>query len=117
MQKSHQAMLRRTIIIRIGAYSRFMRETKNHPKLQGLSIPARGKALAKMYRALPQAEAEALKARASATSAPRRIQKLAMVREPSQYNLFVKKHMAELQGPIPERLKAVAKLWNAQKSV
>ncbi|CUG93536.1 kinetoplast DNA-associated protein, putative [Bodo saltans] len=100
MQKSHQAMLRRTIIIRIGAYSRFMRETKNHPKLKGLSIPARGKALAKLYHELSPAEAEALKARANATSAPRRVQKPPVTRMPTDYNLFVRRHIT---APLREK--------------
>jgi hypothetical protein len=108
-------MLRRTIVARVGAFSRFMRETKNHPNLQGLSIPARGKALGKMYRELSKADLAALKARAATTTAVPRAPKMSTTREPTAYNLFVKKHLPTQIGAVPERMKAVAKLWKAHK--
>lgn len=104
----------------IGAYSLFMREQKNHPKLQGLPIAQRGKALAGLYKALTPRERALLDKRAKATPTPPRKVKIPKEdrpkRKPSAYANFVKANIHKFDKlPHLERMKAVAKLWNMQK--
>ncbi|CAM44367.1 putative kinetoplast-associated protein [Leishmania braziliensis MHOM/BR/75/M2904] len=44
----------------IGAYSMFMIEQRNNPKLKGLAVADRGKMTSKMYKALSANEKAAL---------------------------------------------------------
>jgi hypothetical protein len=50
---------------KLTSYGQFLRETRNHPKLRGLAIAARGRTVAKLFRALSPAEKNALKSRGS----------------------------------------------------
>lgn len=106
----------------MGAYSLFMREQKNHPKLQGLPVGQRGKVLASLYRALTPVEKAGLNKRAAATPTPARKKKVdkenkpKQKRAPSMYAKFVKANIHKFHKlPHLERMKAVARLWNMQK--
>lgn len=105
----------------IGAYSLFMREQKSHPKLVGLPVSKRGKALAELYRNLTPKEKESLVERAKNTE--RQAKKIKKIRQPgekrplSKYAQFVKAHIHKFDAlPHKERMKAVAKLWSIQKN-
>jgi hypothetical protein len=112
---SFLSMLRRTIVPRISAFVLFLKDSKGLPALAGLAVPQRGKKLGEMYHALSKADLKALKDRAAKIKGVPRVRKVPKARSPSRYNLFVKKHMPNYQGPVPSRMQAIAKLWKSQK--
>eukprot|EP00796_Vickermania_ingenoplastis_P006725 gene6725-4820_t len=109
----------------IGAYSLFMREQKNHPKLRGLAVGQRGKVLATMYKNLTSADKAMLEKRAKAVPTPvRKVKntdksndkKARKPRAPGAYAQFVKANIHKFDKlPHLDRMKAVAKLWNQKK--
>ncbi|CCW63288.1 unnamed protein product [Phytomonas sp. EM1] len=110
----------------IGAYSLFMIEQKNNPKLKGLPIAERGKMTSKMYKALSPQDRDLLGKRAAAHPSPTRSKKLKSTstekkkskspRKANAYMNFVKENMNKFEKlPHRDRMKAVAKLWKQQK--
>ncbi|CAC9552782.1 kinetoplast-associated protein [Leishmania donovani] len=105
----------------IGAYSMFMIEQKNNPKLKGLSVSDRGKMTSKLYKSLSASDKAALDKRAAAwTSFRHKSQKTKVkgekkprsTRAPSAYANFVKANIGRFEKlPHLDRMKAVAKLW------
>ncbi|GET93683.1 kinetoplast-associated protein, putative [Leishmania tarentolae] len=105
----------------IGAYSMFMIEQKNNPKLKGLPVSERGKMTSKLYKSLSPSDKAALDKRAAAyTSFKRGNQKTKAKGEkktrsphvPSAYAKFVKENIGRFEKlPRLDRMKAVAKLW------
>lgn len=108
-------MFRRTAAYRISAYALLMKETAGSPRLKGLPIPDRGKALSAIYRNLNKSELEALKKRAKAVPSAPRALKARRTRPPTLFSTFVKEHTGKFQGSAPQRLKEIAKLWKAKK--
>ena len=94
-----------------------------------LPVTARGKLIAKWYRALPTKEINKLKAagqkmkvyRKKATKAEKKdaMRKKGLVRPPTKYQNFVKKqnktNRALKNLPIEKRMKKIAQLWNMMK--
>lgn len=107
----------------ISAYSLFMKEQKNHPKLIGLPVGKRGKVTATLYKALSPKDKKALMKRAEAVPSPTRAVKGVCCdkskpkkRTPTPYIKFVKANINKFEKlPQPQRMKAVAKLWQTQK--
>lgn len=107
----------------MGAYSLFMREQKNHPRLKGLAMADRARVLTSMYKNLSPSEKQSLVNRAAATPSTPRKSKIGKMpgtsrtkREPSAYNRFVKENIHQFDKlPHLDRMKAVAKLWQNQK--
>jgi hypothetical protein len=106
-------MFRRTVVSRIGVFGLFMKESRRFPALKNLEIPARGRKLGELYRALSPAQLAALKKRARKVPNPPRNPKTPVTRKPTKYNYFVKKHINNFSGTAPSRIKRVAKLWRA----
>lgn len=106
-------MFRRTVVSRIGVFGLFMKESRRLAALKNLEIPARGKKLGELYRALTPAQLAALKKRARKVPNPPRNPKTPVTRKPTKYNYFVKKHINSFTGTAPARIKRVAKLWRA----
>ncbi|CAD2213195.1 kinetoplast-associated protein [Angomonas deanei] len=113
------------IRLAIGAYSMFMVEQKNNPKLKGLPVAERGRMTAKLYKSLSPAEKEKLTVRAlnyvSKKPAKEKKEKKAKAakgtRAAGPYALFVKNNISKFEKlPHRDRMKAVAKLWKQQKS-
>jgi hypothetical protein len=110
-------MLRRTIATRISSFSLFMKDTRHHPKLKGLAIPARGRMMGKLYRALTPQKLQELKKRAAKVKAAKR-----SPRRPSRYprvlhkyNKFVKANWNTVTGTACQRMKALAAKWKSGK--
>lgn len=108
----------------IGAYSMFMVEQKNNPKLKGLPIAERGKMTSKLYKSLSPHDMAALEKRAAAyqRTAKPKAAKAPKVKSPdaprrsSPYTQFVKANIHKFdQLPHRDRMKAVAKLWKQQQ--
>lgn len=110
----------------IGAYSLFMIEQKNHPKLQGLAVSDRGRLTSKLYKALSPSERAQLQKRAAVYVSHKRQAKAKTVsgvpkkpagtRKPSPYATFVKENIHKFDKlPHHDRMKAVAKLWKQQQ--
>ncbi|CAJ1013090.1 hypothetical protein Q4I28_008403 [Leishmania naiffi] len=105
----------------IGAYSMFMIEQKNNPKLKGLAVADRGKMTSKMYKSLSANDKAALDKRAAAWGSfkhksgktkTKREKKVSTSRSPSAYAKFVKENICRFEKlPHHDRMKAVAKLW------
>lgn len=107
-------MFARTTLRRVSSFALFIKESKAHPKLQGLRVPQRGKMVAELYRALPASELAALQKRALTTKFNRSLKAPKVLKDkraPSPYNIFVKQNMSKFSGSAPERIKAIAKLW------
>ncbi|KAG5465907.1 hypothetical protein CUR178_00622 [Leishmania enriettii] len=110
----------------IGAYSMFMIEQKNNPKLKGLSVTDRGKMTSKLYKALSANDKAALDKRAAAYTSFKHTKakpkakgekKKGAERRPSVYAKFVKENIGRFEKlPHLDRMKAVAKLWKQHTS-
>lgn len=108
-------MFRRSVVKALSGFSLFMKECKSN-QLKGLGVPERGKKLGELYRSLSAAEKESLKARAAGVPRVRKAVKAPRTkRQPSEYNLFVKKHMQKLEGPVKQRFKEISRLWQNRK--
>ena len=100
----------------------FVRKNGKHASLKGLAVPARGKALGKMYKALSVADKAALVKAAKATAAPKRtkVQRSVLVQAkalgvPSG---IVKKRWAAAKGSsTASKLRAIAKTANIKVRV
>nr|Q07053.2 RecName: Full=Kinetoplast-associated protein 4; AltName: Full=Histone H1-like protein p16; Flags: Precursor [Crithidia fasciculata]prf//2206467C histone H1-like protein [Crithidia fasciculata] len=112
----------------IGAYTLFMMEQKNNPKLKGLKIADRGKMTSKLYKALNPNDKAALEKRAAAHPGFKRKEKepkelkaakaakTSTPRAPSEYAKFVQANIGRFEKlPHLDRMKAVAKLWKQQQ--
>jgi hypothetical protein len=104
-----RAATRRTLT----SYGQFLRETRRHPKLRGLPIAARGRTVARMYRALSPAEKNALKSRGSkVTYEVRPRGAAAPPRKPGPFAKFVKANYGKVRKlPAGRRLKTLAALF------
>ncbi|KPA81723.1 putative mitochondrial [Leptomonas pyrrhocoris] len=113
----------------IGAYTLFMMEQKNNPKLKGLRIAERGKMTSKLYKSLSPADKASLEKRAAAhpslqrkDKAPKAAKaakgaKTGAARTPSEYAKFVQANIGRFDKlPHLDRMKAVAKLWKQQQT-
>lgn len=110
----------------IGAYTLFMIEQKNNPKLKGLQIADRGKMTSKLYKALSPSEKALLEKRAAAHPSLKRKDKEGKAakaaksgapRAPSEYAKFVQANIGRFEKlPHLDRMKAVAKLWKQQQA-
>lgn len=113
------AMFRRSSrLAGVSPFTLFLKDTKGLSTLANLSIAARGKALAKMFKALSDKERRSLQLRAaSMASIRRRPQKAVAVaapfkkHKPTAYNQFVRDQMQKVSGKPAQRLKQIAKLW------
>lgn len=110
----------------IGAYTLFMIEQKNNPKLKGLQVAERGKLTSKLYKALSPSDKAALEKRAAAHPSLKRKEKAPKAakaaksstpRAPSEYAKFVQANIGRFEKlPHLDRMKAVAKLWKQQQA-
>ncbi|KPI90558.1 Kinetoplast-associated protein 4 [Leptomonas seymouri] len=113
----------------IGAYTLFMIEQKNNPKLKGLPISERGKMTSKLYKALSPNDKASLEKRAAAHPPLKRKDKASKSakaakgaksggqRAPSEYAKFVQANIGRFERlPHLDRMKAVAKLWKQQQA-
>jgi hypothetical protein len=101
---------------KLTSYGQFLRETRNHPKLRGLAIAARGRTVAKLFRALSPAEKNALKSRGSKVTIVVRPRGAAAPRKPGPFAKFVKANYGKVRKlPAGRRLKALATLFKQQK--
>jgi hypothetical protein len=108
-----RAATRRTLT----SYGQFLRETRNHPKLGGLTIAARGRTVARMYRALSPAEKNALKSRGSKVTIVVRPRGAAAPRKPGPFAKFVKANYGKVRKlPAGRRLKALATLFKQRRA-
>jgi hypothetical protein len=110
----------------IGAYTLFMIEQKNNPKLKGLQIAERGKLTSKLYKSLSPSDKAALEKRAAAhpslkrkAAAPKAAKgaQTGLPRSPTNYAKFVQANISRFEKlPHRDRMKAVAKLWKQQQA-
>lgn len=118
---THARMFARTAIFRrVGTYALFMKESKHHASLQGLSVPQRGKMLKQLYDGLSAAARKGLEKRALETTFTRkakvnRTRRSKPPRALTPYNKFVSANMPNYTGPVGQRMKLIAALWKQQK--
>ena len=115
MFRTSATLLTKQVRIRVSAYGLFMRRTRNHPALQGLTFHKRAVTLAKMWKQLSTQEKAAIGRSAKKygvfVEAPRPTR-----RGTSKYHAFVKKNIGQFKGVKAQtQLKLVADLWRAQK--
>ena len=98
------------------SFGAFIKIHKKSPVLAGLSIPQRGRALGKMWRALPAAQKKAIAAKAK--TMPKMKARVRKQRKPTAYNLFVKKNMKSVMHlKNTKRFAALSKMFKkAQKA-
>lgn len=96
----------------------FLQRTRKHPALKGLPVAQRGRKLGAMYRALPEAELQRLRAQASQQKrircVSRRIVKSKQRRrKPSTYNKYVAAFVNafSLVATPQEKIRLAAKAW------
>lgn len=112
---------------KVGAFSVFLKESYADKTRRQLldrcaDVSQRGTLLAKWYRALPKSELDKLVKKGDKMATP--IRKKSSKKElkanrpkraPTDYNIFVKKHMNKPEiaklGDVARRMKAIAKLW------
>jgi hypothetical protein len=95
----------------VSPFTIFLKQSATNPKLAGLAIGARGKAVGRLYRALPAAELAKLKAVASKTVFRRKIKRAPKKRVPGAWNKFVQANMKKVAKlPVKHRFAALAKL-------
>ena len=97
----------------VSPYALFMRKHAKNPALKGLAIAQRGKATAKLYKALPAAEKAALIKTAKATPAFKRTKVVSSVRSQARALgipvALVKKQWYSTKGSSTQtRLRAIA---------
>ena len=108
-------MFQRTTITRaVSTYVQFIKEKSKSKTLSGLSFEDRGRKLGQLYKALTPREKKDLASRAKKTNYTKPAAKPRRVRSP--YLQFVKTQLPKVRGGSPtDRLKKVAKMWNAKK--
>jgi hypothetical protein len=96
------------------SFGLFMRMTAKDAALNALPVAKRGKALGKMWRALPAAQKKTMAAQAKKVLVKPKAPKVKKARKPTAYNLFVKKNYASVKNLAPkQRLAAIGKMWKA----
>jgi hypothetical protein len=101
----------------VSPYTLFMKQTaKSIPTGKG-GIRARGKAVAKAYKALGKAEKAKLVAAAKKAPTPeKKVPKAKKPRKAGAYAKFVKKNYPKVMSVAPKlRMAAIAKIWRGRQ--
>ena len=97
----------------VSPFTLFLKRSKG--QLKGIPVTSRSKKLAAQYHALPARELAALKAAAAKTAWPKRRAVVRKPRKAGPFAKFVKANFAGVKGTAPQRIRILAKKWQAAK--